>query len=88
MNHISFFNLPEQTILINGLSKSHAMTGGSIEIDFRTSRCLTAQLRVTNIGTAALNNGAIAAIEALSAGKDDAQPMKVEYLGVAIILEK
>ena len=36
-HHVSIAEyLPEQTILINGLSKSHAMTGVAYWFDFRT----------------------------------------------------
>ena len=80
--HVSIAEyLPEQTILINGLSKSHAMTGWRIGFIF-APESLTAQLIKSHqyLVTAAATMAQIAAIEALSAGKDDAQPMKVEYL--------
>ena len=80
--HVSIAEyLPEQTILINGLSKSHAMTGWRIGLIFAPA-ILTAQLIKSHqyLVTAAATMAQFAAIEALSAGKDDAQPMKVEYL--------
>ena len=80
--HVSIAEyLPEQTILINGLSKSHAMTGWRIGFIF-APESLTAQLIKSHqyLVTAAATMAQFAAIEALSAGKDDAQPMKVEYL--------
>ena len=80
--HVSIAEyLPEQTILINGLSKSHAMTGWRIGLIFAPA-VLTAQLIKSHqyLVTAAATMAQFAAIEALSAGKDDAQPMKVEYL--------
>lgn len=80
--HVSIAEyLPEQTILINGLSKSHAMTGWRIGLIFAPA-VLTAQLIKSHqyLVTAAATMAQFAAIEALSAGKYDAQPMKVEYL--------
>lgn len=80
--HVSIAEyLPEQTILINGLSKSHAMTGWRIGLIFAPA-VLTAQLIKSHqyLVTAAATMAQFAAIEALSDGKDDAQPMKVEYL--------
>lgn len=73
--------LPEQTILINGLSKSHAMTGWRIGLIFAPA-VFTAQLIKSHqyLVTAATTMAQFAAIEALSAGKDDALPMKAEYV--------
>lgn len=80
-SHVSIAEyLPEQTILINGLSKSHAMTGWRIGLIF-ASAIFTAQLIKSHqyLVTAAATMAQFAAIEALSVGKDDALPMKVEY---------
>ena len=80
--HVSIVEyLPEQTILINGLSKSHAMTGWRIGLIFAPA-IFTAQLIKSHqyLVTAAATMTQFAAIEALSAGKDDALPMKVEYI--------
>ncbi|SDP21391.1 aromatic amino acid aminotransferase apoenzyme [Streptococcus equinus] len=80
--HVSIAEyLPEQTILINGLSKSHAMTGWRIGMIFAPAN-FTAQLIKSHqyLVTAAATMAQFAAIEALSAGKDDALPMKAEYL--------
>lgn len=80
--HVSIAEyLPEQTILINGLSKSHAMTGWRIGMIFASAN-FTAQLIKSHqyLVTAAATMAQFAAIEALSAGKDDALPMKVEYI--------
>ncbi len=80
--HVSIAEyLPEQTILINGLSKSHAMTGWRIGMIFAPAN-FTAQLIKSHqyLVTAAATMAQFAAIEALSAGKDDALPMKVEYI--------
>ena len=82
--HVSIAAMPgmrDRTIYINGLSKSHAMTGWRIGFIF-APESLTAQLIKSHqyLVTAAATMAQFAAIEALSAGKDDAQPMKVEYL--------
>lgn len=80
--HVSIAEyLPEQTILINGLSKSHAMTGWRVGLIFAPAM-FTAQLIKSHqyLITAATTMAQFAAIEALSAGKDDALPMKAEYL--------
>ncbi|SDL94019.1 pyridoxal phosphate-dependent aminotransferase [Streptococcus equinus] len=80
--HVSIAEyLPEQTILINGLSKSHAMTGWRIGLIFAPA-VFTAQLIKSHqyLVTAAATMAQFAAIEALSIGKDDALPMKAEYL--------
>lgn len=73
--------LPDQAIVINGLSKSHAMTGWRIGLIFAPA-VLTAQLIKSHqyLVTAATTNAQYAAIEALTAGKDDALPMKEEYI--------
>ena len=77
--HVSIAEyLPEQTILINGLSKSHAMTGWRIGLIFAPA-VFTAQSHQYLV-TAAATMAQFAAIEALSVGKDDALPMKAEYL--------
>ena len=80
-SHVSIAEyLPEQTILINGLSKSHAMTGWRIGLIFAPA-IFTAQLIKSHqyLVTAAATMAQFAAIEALSVGKDDALPMKDEY---------
>lgn len=80
--HVSIAEyLPEQTILINGLSKSHAMTGWRIGLIFAPA-VFTAQLIKSHqyLVTAAATMAQFAAIEALSVGKDDALPMKAEYM--------
>ena len=70
-HHVSIAEyLPEQTILINGLSKSHAMTGWRIGLIFAPA-VLTAQLIKSHqyLVTAAATMAQFAAIEALSAGR-------------------
>lgn len=81
-NHVSLAEyLPEQTIVINGLSKSHAMTGWRLGFIFAPA-VFTAQLIKSHqyLVTAANTMAQYAAIEALIAGKDDAEPMKAEYV--------
>lgn len=80
--HVSIAEyLPKQTILISGLSKSHAMTGWRIGFIFAPKE-LTAHLIKSHqyLVTAATTISQKAAIEALTNGLDDAQTMKVEYV--------
>ena len=73
--------LPNQTIVINGLSKSHAMTGWRLGFIFAPA-VFTAQLIKSHqyLVTAANTMAQFAGVEALRAGKDDAEPMKREYI--------
>jgi len=80
--HVSIAKyLPEQTILLNGVSKSHAMTGWRIGI-MCAPKAITAQLGKIHQFTVTTTtaNAQAAAAEALSNGMDDAQVMKKEYL--------
>lgn len=80
--HVSIAEfLPEQTIVINGLSKSHAMTGWRLGFTFAPA-AFTAQLIKSHqyLVTAANTMTQFAGVEALTAGKDDAEPMKREYI--------
>jgi len=80
--HVSIAEyLPEQTIVINGLSKSHAMTGWRLGFIFAPA-VFTAQLIKSHqyLVTAANTMAQFAGIEALTVGKDDAEPMKAEYI--------
>ena len=81
-NHVSLGTmLRDQTIIINGLSKSHAMTGWRLGFIFAPAN-FTAQLIKSHqyLVTAANTMAQHAAVEALTAGKDDAEPMKKEYI--------
>lgn len=81
-NHISLGTmLRDQTIIINGLSKSHAMTGWRLGLIFAPA-VFTAQLIKSHqyLVTAANTMAQHAAVEALTAGKNDAEPMKKEYI--------
>ena len=80
--HVSIAEfLPEQTIVINGLSKSHAMTGWRLGFTFAPA-AFTAQLIKSHqyLVTAANTMAQFAGVEALTVGKDDAEPMKREYI--------
>lgn len=73
--------LPEQTILVTGVSKSHAMTGWRIGFaagpaDLIQKIAMINQFTVTSATT----NAQDAAIEALTAGADDGLIMQAEYL--------
>lgn len=79
--HVSIAEyLPEQTVLIQGLSKSHAMTGWRIGL-ILSSPLIISQLIKSHqyLVTAAATPMQYGAIEALKNGKDDALPMKKEY---------
>ena len=73
--------LRDQAIIINGLSKSHAMTGWRLGLIFAPA-AFTAQLIKSHqyLVTAANTMAQHAAVEALMAGKNDAEPMKKEYI--------
>ena len=73
--------LRDQAIIINGLSKSHAMTGWRLGFIFAPA-VFTAQLIKSHqyLVTAANTMAQHAAVEALTAGKNDAEPMKKEYI--------
>ena len=73
--------LRDQAIIINGLSKSHAMTGWRLGLIFAPA-VFTAQLIKSHqyLVTAANTMAQHAAVEALTTGKNDAEPMKKEYI--------
>lgn len=73
--------LRDQAIIINGLSKSHAMTGWRLGLIFAPA-AFTAQLIKSHqyLVTAANTMAQHAAVEALTAGKNDAEPMNKEYI--------
>jgi len=79
--HVSIGNyLKEQSIIINGVSKSHSMTGWRIGFTFSTKE-ITEQMSKIHpyLVTSPSSISQYAAIEALTKGKDDALPMKEEY---------
>jgi aminotransferase len=72
--------LKEKTIVINGLSKSHSMTGWRIGLLFAPENITKHILKVHQYNVSCANSIAQkAAVEALTIGKDDALPMKKEY---------
>jgi aminotransferase len=72
--------LREQTIVINGLSKSHSMTGWRIGLLFAPENVAKHILKVHQYNvTCAASISQMAALEALTTGKDDALPMRQEY---------
>ena len=79
--HVSLAEIiPDNVILISGLSKSHAMTGWRIGFilgpqDFIDQVVKSHQYMVT----APTTNAQYAALEAVTNGYDDAVPMKEEY---------
>lgn len=80
-DHVSIAKyLPEQTILLNGVSKSHAMTGWRIGI-MCAPKVITTQLGKIHqfTVTSTTTNAQAAAEEALRNGMDDGQEMKKEY---------
>ncbi|MEX2104937.1 MAG: aminotransferase A [Bacilli bacterium] len=72
--------LREKTIVINGLSKSHSMTGWRIGFTFAPSYITKQMLKVHQyIATCATSISQYAALEALTVGINDAELMKHEY---------
>lgn len=80
--HISIASfLPEQTIVINGLSKSHSMTGWRIGLLFAPEDISKHLLKVHQYNvTCASSISQAAAIAALTTGKNDSDGMKAEYV--------
>lgn len=71
----------DQTILINGLSKSHAMTGWRIGFILAPQELIGQIVKVHQyLVTSATTMAQKAAIAALTAGADDSLPMKIEYM--------
>ncbi|MFC3885895.1 aminotransferase class I/II-fold pyridoxal phosphate-dependent enzyme [Bacillus songklensis] len=70
----------EKTIVINGLSKSHAMTGWRIGFTLAPEHLTKEMMKVHQYANTSINTIAqVAAVSALTAGKDDALFMKQEY---------
>jgi aminotransferase len=71
----------EKTIVINGLSKSHAMTGWRIGFTFAPAAITQHMLKVHQYNvTCASSVSQYAALEALTNGVDDALPMRSAYV--------
>ncbi|MGP1907199.1 aminotransferase A [Metabacillus sp. JX24] len=72
--------LRDQTIVINGLSKSHSMTGFRIGFVFAPAAISKHLLKVHQYNISCASSiSQKAALEALTAGKNDAAPMNGEY---------
>ncbi len=81
--HRSIANLPgmrEKTIVINGVSKSHSMTGWRIGLVFGPEYVMKQMLKVHQYNVSCASSvSQYAALEALTVGIDDAKEMKVQY---------
>jgi len=72
--------LPEQTIVINGLSKSHSMTGWRIGFVFAPAFAVEQMVKVHQYSVSCTSSiSQKAAVEALTAGKHDAEAMRAAY---------
>jgi len=81
--------LPEQTLVINGVSKSHAMTGWRIGVVCGPADILAEVGKVSEFTvTSETTNAQRAAVEAFTNGMNDAIPMKEEYAKRQQILVK
>ncbi|MBP1156257.1 MULTISPECIES: aminotransferase A [unclassified Paenibacillus] len=70
----------DKTIVINGLSKSHSMTGWRIGFTLAPAYLSQHMVKVHQYNvTCASSISQYAALEALTSGIDDARPMKEEY---------
>lgn len=79
--HISIGEyLREQSIIINGISKSHSMTGWRLGFTFSPKE-ITEQMSKVHpyLVTSSSSISQYAAIEALTEGRNDAVPMRNEY---------
>ncbi|WP_025685652.1 aminotransferase A [Paenibacillus maysiensis] len=81
--HVSIAALPdmrERTIVINGLSKSHSMTGWRIGFTLAPAAITQHMVKVHQYNvTCASSISQYAALEALTVGVEDALPMREEY---------
>ena len=80
--HVSMGSiLPEQTLVMNGVSKSHAMTGWRIGMICGPADVITEIGKVSEFTiTSCTANAQAAAQEAFTNGLNDAAPMRAEYL--------
>ncbi|MGZ4107598.1 MAG: aminotransferase class I/II-fold pyridoxal phosphate-dependent enzyme, partial [Tumebacillaceae bacterium] len=81
--HNSIAAIPEmreKTIVINGLSKSHSMTGWRVGLTFAPTYITSQMLKVHSFIVACASSiSQHASLEALTSGVNDAEQMKVEY---------
>lgn len=80
--HICFAKLlPDQTILLNGVSKSHAMTGWRVGFICAPKKIAQHILHVHELVTTSIPTvSQVAADEALKNGMDDTKPMAEQYI--------
>jgi len=82
-NHVSICNLPgmkERTILINGFSKSHSMTGWRLGYACGPEVIIKQMLKIHQFAImCAPTTSQYAAVEAMRNGDADVQEMKAEY---------
>lgn len=73
--------LRDQTIVVNGVSKSHAMTGWRVGLLFAPANFMAHLVKVhQNLVTTNSSISQLAAREALENGVNDAEPMREEYI--------
>lgn len=79
--HVSFGNiLPEQTILLNGLSKSHAMTGWRFGVVCGPAEVISQINKIHELATTSITSiTQYAALEAYTNGYNDPAVMKEQY---------
>lgn len=79
--HISFGNiLPEQTLVMNGLSKSHAMTGWRFGVVCGPEAVISQINKIHELATTSITSiTQYAALEAYKNGYDDPAVMRSEY---------
>ena len=82
-NHVSICNLPgmqERTVLINGFSKSHSMTGWRLGYACGPEVIIRQMLKIHQFAImCAPTTSQYAAVEAMRNGDEDVQQMKAEY---------
>ena len=82
-NHVSICNLPcmkERTVLINGFSKSHSMTGWRLGYACGPEVIIKQMLKIHQFAImCAPTTSQYAAVEAMRNGDEDVQEMKAEY---------
>ncbi|WCG36051.1 aminotransferase class I/II-fold pyridoxal phosphate-dependent enzyme [Companilactobacillus farciminis] len=88
--HVSFGTiLPEQTILLNGLSKSHAMTGWRFGVVCGPADIIAQINKIHELATTSITSiTQYAALEAYKNGYDDPISMRKEYQARRDVLHK
>ena len=88
--HVSFGTiLPEQTILLNGLSKSHAMTGWRFGVVCGPAEVIAQINKIHELATTSITSiTQYAALEAYKNGYDDPISMRKEYQARRDVLHK